>query len=126
MLAADGVLDRPGDAPGRDGDQPKLIRHAEHHDVDELLASQPAFADFREIGGEAMVGIAALEDLLAKRFRIEIILAQKRINRRLFVHVQHGGGVFRRGDAELLARIDRAGGFEDVDAQQQIGLAVGN
>ena len=37
MIAANCVFDRPGDGVSRDGDQPELKRHAEHHDVDELL-----------------------------------------------------------------------------------------
>ena len=36
------------------------------------------------------------------------------------------GGALGAGDAELLARIDRPGGFKNVDSHQQVGFTVGD
>jgi len=119
VVAADGVLDRPGDAVGTDRDQAKLIRDAEHHDVDVLLGTQALFAELGEVLGVGMFFTAVGEDFILQLLGLEVGLAQQRVNRRLLVQVDHRAGAFPGGDAELLARVDGADAFEDVDGEQK-------
>src|SRR5205823_3797595 len=123
---ADGVFDGPGDGVGGDGDQAELEGDAEHHDVDELLGAESGLADFGEIFGVAVFFDAARVNFLAEALRVEVVLAEEGVNRRLFVHVEDGGGEIFGGDAELGARVGGAGGFEDVDAEEEVGAAVGD
>jgi hypothetical protein len=110
----------------RYGNQPELIGHAEHEDVGEEFGAEALLADFGEVVGVDVFGTAAPADLLAEDVRIEVLGAQQGVDRRLLVEIEHGAGVLRRGDAELLARIDGAGGLENVQTQQQVGAPVGN
>jgi hypothetical protein len=67
-----------------------------------------------------------LGNLVLQLLRVEVLLTEQERGRRLLVGVEDGTGAVGRGDAELLARVDGAGGFEDVDADQAIRLSVGD
>ena len=69
---------------------------------------------------------AQIESWLAELIGVEVVFSQEGVDRRLLVEVQDGGGAVLVGDAESLARVGGAGGFEDIDTQQQVCLSVWN
>ena len=91
-----------------------------------MLGAEALFAKLSEIFRVGQILTAMFVDFFAQRFGIKITLAQQRENRGLFMQIEHGSGAVLAGHAELFARVDGAGAFEDVDAEQEIGFAVGN
>ena len=57
---------------------------------------------------------------------VEVVAAHEHEDGGRLGGVDHGGGALGAGDAVGLLGVDGADGFEQVDAQEQVGLAVGD
>ncbi len=123
--AAHGFLDAVLEALQRQRQFPALEGDAEHDNVDVELRAEDALGKLRDIGAEVTARVGVLAQRLLERLDAEIVGAEQRIDRRRLLPVDDHAGA-RAAHAQVAFRIEPACRLEDVDADHEIGLAVGD
>ena len=123
--AAHGFLDAIFEAGEGEGKLAALEGNAEHDDVGVELGAEAAFGKQGDIGAEVAGGVGVFAQGFLERIDAEVVGAEERVDGGRFLAVDDGVG-FGAGDAEVALGIDAARSFEDVDAEHEVGFAVGD